>query len=93
VIGRRLHVTVVSKSPEQAADHFGWLAHFVGVDCPRKSWNGGRSSRDLLPTLSEGLISNLNRPRTRPLGTAKDVDCIKHISQDDAVQNATLSKK
>src|ERR1700747_3681553 len=37
VIGRRLHVRVVSKSPEQAADHFGWLAHFVGVDCPASS--------------------------------------------------------
>lgn len=37
VIGRRLHVAVVSKSPEQAAHHFGWLAHFVGVDCPASS--------------------------------------------------------
>ncbi len=37
VIGRRLHVPVVSKSSEQAAQHFGWLAHFVGVDCPASS--------------------------------------------------------
>jgi nucleoside-diphosphate-sugar epimerase len=37
VIGRRLHVPVVSKSSEQAAHHFGWLAHFVGVDCPSSS--------------------------------------------------------
>jgi hypothetical protein len=37
VIGRRLHVPIVSKSLEQAAHHFGWLAHFVGVDCPASS--------------------------------------------------------
>ena len=37
VIGRRLHVPIVSKSPEQATHHFGWLAHFVGLDCPASS--------------------------------------------------------
>jgi nucleoside-diphosphate-sugar epimerase len=37
VIGRRLRVPVVSKPPEQAAHHFGWLGHFVGVDCPASS--------------------------------------------------------
>src|SRR5271168_4332758 len=37
VIGRRLNVPVVSKPPEQAAQHFGWLAHFVGIDCPASS--------------------------------------------------------
>src|SRR5271154_3974896 len=33
-IGRRLNVPVVSKSREQAADHFGWIARFFGMDGP-----------------------------------------------------------
>jgi nucleoside-diphosphate-sugar epimerase len=37
VIGRRLRVPVVSKSLDQATSHFGWLAHFVGIDCPASS--------------------------------------------------------
>jgi nucleoside-diphosphate-sugar epimerase len=37
VIGRRLHVPVVSTPPEQAADRFGWLAPFVGIDSPASS--------------------------------------------------------
>ncbi|HET7105307.1 MAG TPA: SDR family oxidoreductase [Candidatus Acidoferrum sp.] len=37
VIGRRLGVPVVSKSSEQATDHFGWLGHFVGMDSPASS--------------------------------------------------------
>jgi len=37
VISRRLRVPVGSKSPEQAAHHFGWLAHFVGLDSPASS--------------------------------------------------------
>jgi nucleoside-diphosphate-sugar epimerase len=37
VIGRQLNVPVVSKSPEEAASHFGWLAHFVAIDCPASS--------------------------------------------------------
>jgi len=37
VIGRRLGVPVVSKSPEQAAERFSWLAHFVGMDSPASS--------------------------------------------------------
>jgi nucleoside-diphosphate-sugar epimerase len=36
-IGRRLNVPVVAKSPEEAADHFGWLGFFVGVDSPASS--------------------------------------------------------
>lgn len=37
VIGRHLNVPVISKSPEEAAEHFGWLAHFVAIDCPASS--------------------------------------------------------
>src|SRR5262249_25472257 len=37
VIGRRLNVPVVSKSGSAAADHFGWFAHFAGLDCPASS--------------------------------------------------------
>ncbi|MDX8477885.1 SDR family oxidoreductase [Mesorhizobium sp. VK24D] len=32
VIGRRLGVPVVSKSPEESAAHFGWFAHFAAID-------------------------------------------------------------
>jgi nucleoside-diphosphate-sugar epimerase len=32
VIGRRLNVPVVAKPREQAADHFGWIGHFFGMD-------------------------------------------------------------
>jgi nucleoside-diphosphate-sugar epimerase len=37
VIGRELNVPVVSKSREEAADHFGWIAHFFGIDAPASS--------------------------------------------------------
>ena len=37
VIGRRLNIPVVSKSREEAAEHFGWIAHFAGLDCPASS--------------------------------------------------------
>lgn len=36
-IGRRLSVPVVSKSAEEAAQHFGWLAAFVNMDLPASS--------------------------------------------------------
>jgi nucleoside-diphosphate-sugar epimerase len=32
VIGRRLDVPVVSKSSDEAADHFGWIGLFFGMD-------------------------------------------------------------
>ena len=37
VIGRRLKLPVVSKTPEEAAGHFGWFAHFAGIDNPASS--------------------------------------------------------
>jgi len=37
VIGQRLNLPVVSKSPEEAAQHFGWFAHFAALDCPASS--------------------------------------------------------
>ncbi|HEX4497371.1 MAG TPA: SDR family oxidoreductase [Thermoanaerobaculia bacterium] len=37
VIGRRLSLPVVAKSREEAAGHFGWLAHFLAIDCPASS--------------------------------------------------------
>ncbi len=37
VIGRRLNLPVASKSPEEAASHFGWFARFAGMDSPASS--------------------------------------------------------
>jgi nucleoside-diphosphate-sugar epimerase len=37
VIGRRLNIPVVSKSPEEAAEHFGWFAMFAAIDAPTSS--------------------------------------------------------
>jgi nucleoside-diphosphate-sugar epimerase len=36
-IGRGLKIPVVSKTPEEAAAHFGWLAFFAGMDAPASS--------------------------------------------------------
>jgi nucleoside-diphosphate-sugar epimerase len=37
VIGRRLNLPVITKSKEEAAGHFGWLAHFLAMDSPASS--------------------------------------------------------
>jgi nucleoside-diphosphate-sugar epimerase len=60
VIGRRLNVPVVSKSPEEAADHFGWFAHFAGLDCPA---SGARTQEQMgwRPT-QLSLIPDIDRP-------------------------------
>jgi len=60
VIGRRLNVPVVAKSPEEAADHFGWFAHFAVIDSPAAS----QRTRELLgwQPKQPGLIPDLDRP-------------------------------
>ena len=37
VIAQRLNIPLVSISPEQAAEHFGWFAGFAAIDCPASS--------------------------------------------------------
>lgn len=37
VIGDKLGIRVCAIAAEDAADHFGFLAHFVGMDCPAAS--------------------------------------------------------
>lgn len=36
-IGRHLNVPIIAKTPEEAADHFGWFASFAAFDCPASS--------------------------------------------------------
>jgi nucleoside-diphosphate-sugar epimerase len=61
VIGRRLNVPVVSKSPEEAAGHFGWLAHFAAADCPSSS---AKTQEQLgWQPQQPGLIPDLDHPR------------------------------
>ena len=59
VIGRGLKVPVVSMSQEEAADHFGWMAMFVGRDSPASSAQT-RERLGWYPT-GPGLIADLER--------------------------------
>jgi nucleoside-diphosphate-sugar epimerase len=61
VIGRRLNVPVVSKTPELAAEHFGWFAHFATLDNPSSS-ERTREALGWQPTRLS-LIADLDRPR------------------------------
>jgi nucleoside-diphosphate-sugar epimerase len=62
-IGRRLNVPVVSKSPEEAAAHFGFLGFFVGIDGPASS---AKTQQQLGWRLTQqpGLIADLDQTRT-----------------------------
>jgi nucleoside-diphosphate-sugar epimerase len=57
-IGRGLNVPVVSKSREEAADHFGWIAHFFGIDGPASS--AQTQARLGWRPVQPGLIADLN---------------------------------
>jgi len=61
VIGHRLDVPVVAMSPEKAAGHFGWFAHFAALDNPSSSTRT-RETLNWQPS-EPGLISDLDRPR------------------------------
>jgi nucleoside-diphosphate-sugar epimerase len=59
VIGRHLDLPIVSVSPEDAGEHFGWLGAFFALDVPASS----ALTRELLgwqPT-HPGLIDDLNQ--------------------------------
>jgi nucleoside-diphosphate-sugar epimerase len=61
VIGRRLNVPVVSKAPEEAAEHFTWFAWFAGMDVPTSSH---RTQKVLgWQPKEQGLIADIDRPR------------------------------
>jgi len=61
VIGRRLEVPVLSKTPEEAQAHFGWFTHFAMLDAP----SSNRRTREVLgwEPRHPGLIADLDRPR------------------------------
>lgn len=50
-IGRGLGLPVVSRTPEEAAAHFGWLGHFVGLNAPASS----QKTRDKLGWQPRGI--------------------------------------
>ncbi len=63
-IGKNLNIPVVSKSPEEAAGHFGWFAAFAAIDCPasskktqeRLNWHPAQPT--LLTDLERGIYFN-----------------------------------
>ncbi len=58
-LGRGLNIPVVSLTPEEAAEHFGWFAFFAGLDIPASS---ALTQQRLgwRPTQTAGLIEDLD---------------------------------
>ena len=61
VIGRRLNLPVASKSPAEAAEHFGFLGYFFGADMPASS----KLTQERLGwrPKQQGLIADLDHQR------------------------------
>jgi nucleoside-diphosphate-sugar epimerase len=60
VIGRRLNVPIVSKTPEETTEHFGWFAHFAAIDNQASSQ---RTQEQLgWQPKQPGLIPDIDRP-------------------------------
>jgi|SRR5580692_788770 nucleoside-diphosphate-sugar epimerase len=60
VIGRRLNLPVVSKSREEASEHFGWFAQFAAGDLPVSSeWT--RKRLGWVPK-RPGLLADIDQP-------------------------------
>ena len=60
VIARRLGVPTISKTPEEAAEHFGWFARFAAVDSIAAS-ERTRAELGWTPT-QPGLLADLDQP-------------------------------
>jgi nucleoside-diphosphate-sugar epimerase len=60
VIGRRLNIPIVSKSPAEAAEHFGWFAMFASLDAPTSSAHT-RAKLEWKPEQPE-LIADIDHP-------------------------------
>ena len=69
VIGLRLNLPTESKTPEEAAGHFGFLAMFLGLDAPA-SGTFTRKELDWTPT-HHGLVADLEDGRYFDGGSSK----------------------
>jgi nucleoside-diphosphate-sugar epimerase len=59
VIGRRLKIPVVSKTTEEATEHFSWMSHFLSLDSPASSAQT-QQKLNWKPTHA-GLIADVDR--------------------------------
>ncbi len=77
MIGRRLNIPIVTKSPEEASDHFGWFAHFAALDCPASSaqtqeqlgWRPTQAS--LIPDIDQASYFEANLRTFDQVGATK----------------------